>query len=452
MDPSVPRASIARVQQLPYHLKLEFVMCACFRSIGCIVAVAGVLAMGTHAQADPQPPAAPRPQFARPAAVRSFKVDIPQARIDAILARVRAAKLPRQIPSGPGATSAWETGMDLAWLEGLRRYWVERFDWRAAEARLNRYPQYIAKVDGYDIHFYYVQGEGKNPLPLVLTHGWPGSVVEFLDMIGPLTEPSRHGGKASDAFTVIIPSLPGYGFSSMPDHPIMAISTAKLWHKLVTEVIGHPSYVAQGGDIGSAVTVQLAYLFPQSVKGIHLNLTPWLAIPAEQQTPAETKWIADYEAYMAREFDYLRMQMNKPMMPAVALVDSPLGTAAWIAEKFWAWADHKGNLDAVIRKDTLLTDIMLYLVNDSGIDGSFWFYRAIRDEMTKGFHPGFIKTPTAIARFPKEYPMGSPELSTAKRGYNVTHFTDMPRGGHFAALEQPGLLVDDLRSAFRPLR
>src|SRR5215475_14015707 len=196
------------------------------------------------------------------------------------LVRARSAKLPRQMSATSAEASAWETGADIQWLEGLRQYWTTKFDWRAAEARLNRYPQYKARVDGVDIHFYYVKGEGPSPLPLLLTHGWPGSVAEFLDVIGPLTQPSKHGGRAEDAFTVIIPSLPGFAFSGLPADMSFWNTTVRLWHKLVTEVIGHDHYVAQGGDAGSEITVLLAYHYPRSVKAIHLNLVPWGNISA----------------------------------------------------------------------------------------------------------------------------------------------------------------------------
>jgi epoxide hydrolase len=390
--------------------------------------------------------------FAQSDLVKPFRVQIDQRRIDSILERVRTAKLPRQMPPTPGATSAWETGADVQWLEGLRRYWTTQFNWRAAEARLNRYPQYKARVDGVDIHFYYVQGEGSNPLPLLLTHGWPGSVVEFLDVIGPLTQPSKHGGRAEDAFTVIIPSLPGYAFSSLPNEMGIWNATTRLWHKLVTEVIGYEQYVAQGGDVGSEITVLLAYRYPRNVKAIHLNLLPWGNIPAGEQTPEEKAWATNGDAYMAAEFDYLRLQVNKPMMPSVALSDSPMGTAAWIAEKFWAWSDNNGDLEKTVSKDHLLTNIMLYLLSDSGVEGSFRFYRAIRDELRWAFVPGRIEVPTSVALFPREYPMGRPPLQTAKRWYNIVRYTPMPRGGHFAALEQPDLFVNDLRESFRSAR
>jgi len=390
--------------------------------------------------------------FAKPELVRPFRVEIDQKRIDAILQRVRSAKLPRQIPVTSAEKATWETGADIQWLEGLRQYWTTQFDWRAAEARLNRYPQYKARVDGVDIHFYYVKGEGSNPLPLLLTHGWPGSVVEFLDVIGPLTQPSKYGGRAEDAFTVIIPSLPGFAFSGLPADMNFWNTTTRLWHKLVTEVIGHEHYVAQGGDAGAEITVLLAHHYPRNVKAIHLNLMPWGNIPPDQQTPEEKVWAKTGDAYMAAEFDYFRLQMNKPMMPSVALADSPMGTAAWIAEKFYVWSDNNGDLDKTFSKDLLLTDIMLYLLSDSGVEGSFRLYRAIRDELRGAFVPGKIDVPTSVALFPRDYPMGRPPLETAKRWYNIVRYTPMPRGGHFPALEQPDLFVKDLRESFRSAR
>jgi pimeloyl-ACP methyl ester carboxylesterase len=394
----------------------------------------------------------PAPIFARPDLVREFKVAIPQQRIDAILARVRSAKLPRQMLAASADKSAWETGADVQWLEGLRQYWTKQYNWRTAEARLNRYPQYKARVDGVDLHFYYVKGEGPNPLPLLLTHGWPGSVVEFLDVIGPLTQPSKHGGRAEDAFTVIVPSLPGYAFSGLPADMNFWSTTTRLFHKLVTEVIGHEQYVAQGGDVGSGITEMLAYHYPRNVKAIHLNFVPGGNIPPDQQTPEEKAWMASCDAYSAAEFDYWRVQTNKPMMVSIALADNPMGTAGWIAEKFYAWSDNNGNLDKTISKDDLLSDIMLYLLSDSGIEGSLRPYRALRDELHWQLVPGRIEVPTSVALFPHDYPVARPPLATAKRWYNIVRYTPMPRGGHFAALEQPELFVKDLRESFRSAR
>ncbi len=220
----------------------------------------------------------------------------------------------------------------------------------------------------------------------------------------------------------------------------------------MVDVLGYQRYGAQGGDIGAGVSVELAYQFPERLVEVHLNLLPWPQPTANDKTPEVEAWLVEGQRYMEREFDYLRLQTNKPLMPAVALVDSPLGTAAWIAEKFWVWSDNNGNLDSIISKDTLLTNVMLYLLGPGGIDGSFWFYRAIRDELHWNFYPGFVRVPTASARFPREYPMGRIPETLARRAYNLKRVTDMPRGGHFAALEQPQLLREDMTAFFRTLR
>ena len=389
--------------------------------------------------------------FARPELVKPFKIKVSQARLDSVMARVKNARIPKQMPASEGAESNWETGMDMKWLAELRDYWIRKYDWRKQEKLLNSYPLYKAHVEDMDIQFYYIKGEGENPLPLVITHGWPGSTFEFFDVIGPLTHPSKYGGKAEDAFTLIIPALPGFGFSSMPSKPVNGITTARLWNKLVTEVIGYKNYYAQGGDWGAGATILLAHNYPENVKGIHLNFFPGVPVPEKEQTAEEKAYFKAGDDFRTTSMDYWRMQARKPMMPAVALNDSPLGTAAWIAEKFWTWSDNKGDLDAVISKDRLLTDIMLYIVNDNGIDGSFWYYRGAMTEM-KSSWPGYVSVPTMISKYPYDFAFTRAPLSVARRGYNVVRFKEMPKGGHFAAMEQPELYTDDLREAFRPFR
>lgn len=378
---------------------------------------------------------------------RPFTIAVPDEKLAAIRARVENARLPREMPR-----DALDNGMDARWLASLREYWLDEYNWREQEAALNRFPQFLASVEGKDVHFYHVVGEGPNPFPLILTHGWPGSVREFLDVIDPLTNPSRYGGSAEDAFTVVVPSLPGFIFSEAHDAPIQAQTTARLWHTLMTQVLGYRRYAAQGGDIGFSVTLYQAVDFPQSVSGIHINLATVPTPTAAQTTPAVAAWAQESDAYFTAQMDYLRLQMNKTASLAPALADSPMGTAAWIAEKFWAWADHGGDLENAISKDQLLTDIMLYLVTDS-IDTSLWFYRAIRSEMNNEFHPGRrCEVPTAIAEFPKDYPMGHPPRELLDQWYNLVHFTAMPRGGHFAAFEQPELFVADVRAGLRGAR
>src|SRR5258708_28670724 len=276
--------------------------------------------------------------FAKPELVRHFEIHISQSRLDSVMKKVKAATLPPQMPPRESASSNWETGMDMKWLEDLRLFWINSYDWRTQEKLFNSYSQFIANVDGLEIQFYYIKGEGKNPLPLVLTHGWPGSTFEFFNVIDPLTQPSKYGGKSEDAFTLIIPALPGFGFSSLPPKPVNANTTAKLWHKLVTEIIGYKQFVAQGGDWGAGVTVRLGYFFPDNVKAIHLNFFPGITVPDSEQTETERKYFAAINAWRVGGFDYWRIQADKPMMAAVALHESPLGTAGWIAGKLCASA------------------------------------------------------------------------------------------------------------------
>jgi pimeloyl-ACP methyl ester carboxylesterase len=383
--------------------------------------------------------------------VEPFTVDISPADLGYILDRVASARLPRQMPPSSASDSAWETGMDMAWLDHLRTFWLKDFDWKREEEALNAYPQFRTKLEGVDLHFYHVKSTVEGARDLLLLHGWPGSVVEFLHLIEPLAFPEKNGGSPSDAYNVIIPSLPGFGFSGMPERPINSITTARIFNSLMTEVLGKKRYFVQGGDFGGGIAVALANQFPNEVAGIHLNFVPWFDIPEGERTPKEREWLAVGSAYAKREFDYMNLQANKPMMPAIALADSPLGTAAWIAEKFWAWSDNRGDLDKIIPMKTLLTNVMLYLVGPGRIDGSLWFYRGFRDEMNWSFFPGYISRPTAVAAFPVDYPVSTPSMETAKRGFNVVHYTAMPRGGHFASLEAPDLLLEDIRKALRTI-
>lgn len=387
--------------------------------------------------------------FARPELVKKFHIDIPQSKIDSIMSKVKNASLPIPMPRDNKELDAWESGMDVQWLAELQKYWLNSYNWRNQEKLLNSYPLYIADVDGYKVQFYFVRGEGKNPLPMVLTHGWPGSTFEFFNVIEPLTHPSKFGGDKEKSFSLIIPSLPGFGFSSMPAKPVNAITTARLWNGLITKIIGFKSYVAQGGDWGAGVTVYLAHQYPQNVKAINLNFFPGVSVPDSVRTDAEKQYFSDIANFQIPGFDYWRIQADKPLMAGTALRDSPLGTAGWISEKFWAWTDHGEKLETVIDKDRLLTDIMLYLVNDAGIDGSFWYYRGFFSEVKGISTPGYISVPTSISIFPKDLPLSKPPLETVKRMYNVFSFSHMPKGGHFAAMEQPKIFVEEIQKVFK---
>jgi len=378
-------------------------------------------------------------------AVRPFRIDIPQSTISRILKRVKESRLPDRLES-----SDWRYGANWDYMKALAEYWTTRYDWRKAEAGLNRYPQFLAKVGDFDVHFYHVKGSGPRPLPLVLTHGWPGSILEFQEAIGPLTDPAKHGGSPEDSFDVVVPSIPGFGFSSKPKSPIGPPTTARLWHELMTSVLGYQKFGAQGGDWGSSITTELARAYPDSMIGIHLNAAGGGVGNAADATEEERNWQRTSAAYRTAEIDYFNEQQHKPGTVSFALYDNPIGTAAWIAEKFRVWTDSGTALEPVVSKDQILTNVMIYLVTGTAATG-VWFYRGSADDRSTA-RPGKISVPTGFASFPAEMPLLNPPRSVLERGFNLVHYTKMPRGGHFACLEQPQLFVEDVRAFFRKLR
>jgi microsomal epoxide hydrolase len=382
--------------------------------------------------------------------MRPFTVAIPQAKLDAIAARVAAfAWFPAPDDEPDGASpQGWARGVNTATLKDLCAYWLERFDWRAAEAALNRHPQFIAEIEGLEVHFLHVVGEAEGRRPLLLTHGWPGAHYEFWDVIEPLAYPSRFGGSAKDAFDLVIPSLPGYGFSGRPARPLGQRATARLWNTLMTQVLGYPRYMAQGGDWGGLVTSWLGLDHGPACAAIHLNMIGLRPTPATPQTDAEKAWLAQTAQRMQAGGAYFMQQATKPQTLAMALMDSPVGAAAWILEKLHGWSDLSGGgLWSVYSRDQILTLIMLYLVTDSMATG-VWYYRALFEENGGvGLPEGRrIETPTGFANFPGEGLYTAPPRSWAERAYKVVSWRDMPRGGHFAAMEVPDLFVDEVRA------
>jgi microsomal epoxide hydrolase len=377
---------------------------------------------------------------------RSFRVNIPQATIDRILRRVRETRLPDRL----GAPD-WRYGANWDYMQALVDYWTTRFNWRKAEAGLNRFPQFLARVGDFNVHFYHVKGRGPRPLPLILTHGWPGSVFEFLEAVGPLTDPARFGGSAGDAFDVVIPSIPGFGFSSKPKTPIGPPTIARLWHQLMTEVLGYTKYGAQGGDWGNAITRALAAAFPGNVVGIHLNGAGGVTVPESGATDEERAWQAARDAYLGLELDYNREQRRKPGTVSFVLYDNPVGTAAWIVEKFKVWSDSGDDIERAFTKDQLLTNVMIYLVTETAAT-AVWIYRGDTDEPPIVPPGGKLAVPVGFAAFPAEMTVLNPPRSLLERTYNLVHYTKMPRGGHFACLEQPQLFVEDVRQFFRKVR
>ncbi len=380
-----------------------------------------------------------------------FTIHISDDKLTAIRARVEAY---RWFPA-PANEQGFAYGMSTPVMQDIQRWWLDTYDWRKAEAELNRYPQFTADVGGLTIHFVHIVGEAAGRRPLLLTHGWPGSIYEFWQAIEPLAFPSRYGGKADDAFDLVIPSLPGYGFSGKPASPIGQRATAALWDRLMCDILEYPSYLAQGGDWGGLVTSYLGLNHGPGKGGcraIHLNMIGFRPTPATPQTDDERAWIVTAQAKMQREGAYLMQQATKPQTLAMALMDSPMGTAAWILEKFHGWSDRRnGDLFTVFTRDQLITNVMIYLVTDA-IATSIWYYNALFQEGGVGLPEGQrCETPTAFANYPGEEIYTAPPRSWCERAYNIVRWRDMPRGGHFAAMEVPDLFVEDLRDWARAL-
>ena len=372
---------------------------------------------------------------------RPFEVRWSEAEIETVLAQVRSYPW----PPAPAVPDGWAYGCDGAYLKDLCEHWTQRYDWRAAMADLNRFPQFTARIEDFDIHFLHVVGEAGGKRPLIVTHGWPGSHYEFWQAIEKLAFPSRFGGDPADAFDLVVPSLPGFGFSSKPSKPIGQRTTARLFNTLMTEVLGYQSYLAQGGDWGAMVTSWLGRDHGANARAIHLNMLGFR--PHGGPTgEAEIAWAQKQAGAMEMMGAYFRLQVSKPQSIAWMGAGNPVGQAAWIAERFHDWSDLRAkSMDEAYPKDRLLTNIMLYVMTGSFTTGA-WYYRGLVEEGGLAFAPGErLETPTAFANFPGEPLYSAPPRSFAERAYNVTRWTEMPRGGHFAAMEEPDLFVDEVR-------
>jgi microsomal epoxide hydrolase len=379
-------------------------------------------------------------------AIRPFTIEVADDVLTDLEDRLARARLPEQIPG-----TGWDQGTNRAYLEELLAYWQDGFDWRAQERRLNEFDHFKTDVDGLDVHFIHQRSANENAVPLLLVHGWPGSFVEFADLIGPLTDPTAHGGDAADAFHVVIPSLPGYGFSGKPDETgynpeRMADVLAGLMEKL-----GYDRYGAQGGDWGAIINRSLAGNYSDRLIGLHTNFM--ISGPAggasSADVPAEEMELRrERAAAFADGRGYQAIQGTKPQTLGYGLNDSPTGLAAWIVEKFHGWSDNDGNVESAFTKDELLTNITLYWVTQTITSSTRLYYESGNTPATRPV--GYIDVPTGVAVFPKEI-LFTPR-SWAEGGFNIVRWTMMPRGGHFAALEEPELLVDDVRAFFRDLR
>lgn len=366
---------------------------------------------------------------------------------DDVLERIRRRLLDARWAAAPVDDADWKYGTEADWLHGLVDHWTTAYDWRAAERELNRWPQFRAAVEGIDIHFFHVRGSASRPRPLLLTHGWPGSVLEFQACIERLAFPGRHGGDPEQGFDLVIPSLPGYGFSARPPRPIGPRAVARLWRELMVDMLGYRSFVAQGGDWGAAVTSWLAIDHADVTKAIHLNMLPsWVFAPSERAEPGEAQYHARVAAVRATELGYFAVQSTKPQTLALALTDSPLGFAAWVCEKFRTWGDTHGVIESRFSRDVLITNLMLYLVNDN-VGPALWMYHGRAQESPPGSKVPRVEVPTGVACFPGEF-IPYPPRAVAERAYAVARWTDMPAGGHFAALEEPVAFSDEVRAFF----
>ncbi|MCL0053427.1 epoxide hydrolase [Dehalococcoidia bacterium] len=382
-------------------------------------------------------------------AVQPYKIEIPDSVLDDLKSRLERTRWPDELPG-----TGWDYGSNLDYVKELVEYWRTKFDWHAQEKLINSFSHFKSKVDGLNIHFIHEKGKGPNPMPLVITHGWPGTFFEMHKVIPMLSDPASHGGNPADAFDVVAPSMPGYGFSDATDkRGLSVLSIGDLWAKLMSENLGYQKFAAQGGDWGARVTAKLGLSHGDKVIGIHTTSTssptPYQGPGTRELSEAENAMLAQRVQWLADEGGYSHIQATKPQTLSYGLNDSPAGLAAWIVEKYRTWSDCGGDVESRFTKDELLTTITIYWVTQSINSSTRLYYESFfqawdlaKDEK--------IQVPVAIASFPRENSV--PLREWAERSFNIQQWTDMPSGGHFAALEEPDRLVEDIRKFFRGLR
>jgi epoxide hydrolase len=375
--------------------------------------------------------------------ITPFRIEIPDADLEDLHQRLRRTRWP-----DPETTGDWSQGIPLDYTRSLCDYWLERYDWRASETRLNRFPQFRTEIDGVGIHFVHVRSPEDGALPLVITHGWPGSIVEFHKVIEPLANPVAFGGSAADAFHVVCPSLPGYGFSGKPDRPGWSTTrTAGAWDQLMVR-LGYPRYAAQGGDWGAQVTTGLGMYHAGHVAGIHLNMP--IAFPDQASrddlTEREQAALASMDYYSKWDSGYSKEQSTRPQTVGYGLADSPAGLCAWIVEKFWAWTDCDGDPVNVLTRDELLDNVMFYWLPATGASSARLYWESFSKPLL-----GPVAVPVGCSIFPKEIFRPSRRWAE-KQLTNVHYWNELDKGGHFAAFEQPETYVDEVRACFRSIR
>jgi epoxide hydrolase len=375
--------------------------------------------------------------------INPFHLDVPQEQLDDLHRRLDATRWPDEVP-GVG----WAQGIPLDYTRELADYWRNTYDWRAQEARLNSFPQFRTEIDGHDLHFIHVRSAEPDAMPLVLTHGWPGSIVEYLDVIGPLTDPIAHDGSAEDAFHVIVPTIPGYGLSG----PAVGWSTdraAHAWAELMTR-LGYDRYVAHGEDTGAAISRQLAVIDPDHMAAVHLTMIASATVTAETadpDSPAEQRAVQVALRTQYQLGAYALLQASRPQTLSYALSDSPVGQLAWIVERFKDWTDSTDSPEDAVDRDAMLTNVMIYWLSGTAGSSARYYYEGAA---TWGRPEPAIDVPVAVAVMPHD--IGLPVRRIAEQNHNIVRWTEYDRGGHFAAMEEPDLVVDDLRAAFRDYR
>jgi len=379
--------------------------------------------------------------------IEPFKLNIPDKALQEIYTKVKNYPW-HEMPDDGG----WKYGSNLTYMKEISNYWVKDFDWRKHEAEINTFSNFTTVVDDIEMHFIQEKGSGSNPTPLLLMHGWPGSVVEFLHIIEKLAHPEKFGGNIEDAFDVIVPSLPGFGFSGRPSKPIGPRKIAEILNKLMTKNLEYKNYMAQGGDWGATIANWIGYDHSKSCKAIHINCLTMRHADGPQ-SKQEEEWQKRFDKDQIMQDGYRTQQATKPQTLSYSMMDSPVGIAAWIIEKMYSWSDLKdGDIESAYSKDTLLANIMVYVVTKT-FNTASWIYYGRREEGGRFFPKDFkkIKIPTAAAIFPAEMSEWPPK-SYVNRIFNITQWTEMPSGGHFAAMEEPELLVKDIIKFAKTIR
>ncbi|MFI0366575.1 epoxide hydrolase family protein [Actinomadura sp. 1N219] len=385
--------------------------------------------------------------------MRSFRIEVPQEDLDDLVRRLAATRWP---PAAPGA--GWERGVPLEYLKELSAYWQHDYDWRAAEERLNRIPQFSTEIDGVNVHFLHVRSPEPDATPLIVTHGWPGSIAEFEKVIGPLTDPRAHGGDPAEAFHLVIPSIPGYGFSGPVAEPGWDVRrVARAWAELLRR-LGYERCVAQGGDWGSVISLELGLADPELIAGVHVNML--VTIPPDDPAllsgldEADQARLAHMAAFAEDGAGWRQIQSTRPQTLSYALTDSPVGQLGWMVEKFKEWSDSEKVPEEAVDRETLLTNVTIYWLTRTAGSSAHFYYESAHDTadfMRTWGGPWNLTMPVGVAAFPAD--ASRPIRAFAERVLpTLAHWTEFERGGHFAAIEQPAALVSDIRAFTRLLR